>query len=164
MEDSGRVRIADFGLAQLTKNMHSLRPIPHQGGLTMRWAAPEVWREEDYSRKADVFSFAMVMIEVLLEQRAVWELGLIRAYEGILWRSSIQRPYVFRCCGYYGARRASAAADAPNSYRKNMVINQTLLGARPSLAPRGYRSLADPPHSVSPSSTLAVTCLSDCVQ
>ena len=76
MEDSGRVRIADFGLAKLTKNLHSLRSASHQGGLTMRWAAPEVWKEEEYSKKADVFSLAMVMIEVLLGRRAVRELGL----------------------------------------------------------------------------------------
>ena len=70
MEDSGRVRVTDFGLAKLTKIMHSSRSASHQGGLTMLWAAPEVWEMGDYSKEADVFSFAMVMIEVLLEQRA----------------------------------------------------------------------------------------------
>ena len=71
MENSGCVRIADFGLTKLTKNMHSLRSASLNGGLTMRWAAPEVWREEEYSQKADVFSLAMVMIEVFFKQRAV---------------------------------------------------------------------------------------------
>ena len=70
MENSGCVRIADFGLAKLIKNMHSLRSASLKGGLTMRWAAPEVWRVEEHSQKADVFSLAMVMIEVFLEQRA----------------------------------------------------------------------------------------------
>ena len=64
MESSGNVRIADFGLAKITHNPDSIRNHSIQNGLTMRWAAPEVWNEGKYSEKADIFSFAMVMIEV----------------------------------------------------------------------------------------------------
>ena len=65
VEDSGHIFITDFSLAKITKNPNSARSTSSQCGFTMRWVAPEVWlNEEDYSEKADVFSFAMVMIEV----------------------------------------------------------------------------------------------------
>ena len=64
MEDSGHVRIADFGLARITRDLNSTRTASYQAGFTMRWAAPEVLIGEEYGNKADVFSFAMVMIEV----------------------------------------------------------------------------------------------------
>ena len=163
---SGRVRIADFGLAKLAKNLHTLRTASRQDGFTPRWVAPEVWREEEYSKEADIFSLAMVMIEVFLDDvlRESWGLLSFCADEGILWSSSIQGPFIFKRCDYHVARRASTTADAPNSHRKNMVIDPTLLGARPSLAPRNYRGLADSPHSVSPSSTIAAAHPSNRVQ
>ena len=58
----GRARIADFGLAMVTKNIDSI-PSASQN-LSPRWTAPEVLREGKYSKEADVFSFAMVMYEV----------------------------------------------------------------------------------------------------
>ena len=60
VEESGHVLIADFGLTKVTKNLNS-----------MRWVAPEVWNEGSYSEKADIFSFAMVMIEVRHRQYTV---------------------------------------------------------------------------------------------
>ena len=64
VENSGHVRIADFGLAKITKNPNPTRTPSDQNGSTMRWAAPEVLSNGEYSEKADIFSFAMVMIEV----------------------------------------------------------------------------------------------------
>ena len=64
VEDTGRVLIADFGLTKITKNPNSIWDPSLQNGPSMRWAAPEVWREMKYSKKADIFSFGMVMIEV----------------------------------------------------------------------------------------------------
>ena len=62
-------------------------------GHTARWTAPEILNEgEPYSREADVFSFAMVMIEVRHES-AIWvELGLlpVRTTAGVYRRSSVQ--------------------------------------------------------------------------
>ena len=62
--DSGHARIADFGLATVTQNPDSVRSVSGQHGHTVRWAAPEVLNEGIYSKEADIFSFAMVMIEV----------------------------------------------------------------------------------------------------
>ena len=63
MDYSGDARIADFGFATVTQNLDSVQSAKCQRG-TLQWTAPEVLNEEPYSKEADVFSFAMVMIEV----------------------------------------------------------------------------------------------------
>ena len=63
MDDSGNARIADFGFATVTQNLDSMQSAHCQRG-TPRWTAPEVLDEGSYSKEADIFSFAMVMIEV----------------------------------------------------------------------------------------------------
>jgi serine/threonine protein kinase len=64
VDSSGHARIADFGLATVTQNMDSTRSATCHHGHTARWAAPEVLNEGAYTKEADIFSFAMVMIEV----------------------------------------------------------------------------------------------------
>ena len=68
VENTGQVRIADFGLAKIARNLDSMRSASYQSGFTARWVAPEVWNTGECSKPADIFSFAMVMIEV----RGVW--------------------------------------------------------------------------------------------
>ena len=63
MDDSGNARIADFGFATVTQNLDSVQSAQCQRG-TPRWTAPEILDEGPYSKEADIFSFAMVMIEV----------------------------------------------------------------------------------------------------
>ena len=62
VDNSGNARIADFGLATVTQNQDSVRNTSCQH--TPRWTAPEVSRGGAYTKEADIFSFAMVMIEV----------------------------------------------------------------------------------------------------
>ena len=57
-------RIADFGIATVTKNLDSIRTETRQDVHTPRWSAPEIIREQNPSKESDVYSFAMVMIEV----------------------------------------------------------------------------------------------------
>ena len=64
VENSGHILIKDFYLAKITQNPDSVRSASPQDGFSILWAAPEVWSNGDYNEKADVFSFAMVMIEV----------------------------------------------------------------------------------------------------
>ena len=62
---SGHARITDFGLASVTRNLDSIRSASDDQGHTARWTAPEILNEQGtYSKEADVFSLAMVMIEV----------------------------------------------------------------------------------------------------
>ena len=63
VDDSGRARITDFGLAAMPQDS-----APKRGFLddhNARWTAPEILHDYGtYSKEADVFALAMVMIEV----------------------------------------------------------------------------------------------------
>ena len=64
VDDSGNALIADFGLAMITQNPDSVLSISRQRGHTPQWTAPEILNDGMHSKEADIFSFAMVMIEV----------------------------------------------------------------------------------------------------
>ena len=63
VDDSGRARITDFGQAKVAQSLDTIQSASRHGN-TPRWAAPEVLEEQPPSKEADIFSFAMVMIEV----------------------------------------------------------------------------------------------------
>ena len=65
MDASGNARITDFGLAIVAQDLDSLRRGSDECGDSARWIAPEILENRGtYSKEADVFSFAMVTIEV----------------------------------------------------------------------------------------------------
>ena len=56
--------MTDFGFTSVVRGLNSVL-VPELQGCTLRWAAPEVIRGEGGStQEADVYSFAMVVIEV----------------------------------------------------------------------------------------------------
>jgi len=63
VDDFGHARIADFGLANVARNPHSKGSASGHDAYTAQWAAPEVLMDGTYSKEADIFSFAMVVIE-----------------------------------------------------------------------------------------------------
>ena len=64
VDDSGRVRIADFGSATIAQDLDSTENTTSARGHTLRWTAPEILNGGVASKEGDIFSFAMVMIEV----------------------------------------------------------------------------------------------------
>lgn len=64
VDDSGRARIADPGLAMIAKDLSSFPSASHHHGPIPQWPAPEVLEEGNYGKEADIFSFAMVAVEV----------------------------------------------------------------------------------------------------
>lgn len=64
VDDSGQARIADFGFATVARSLDSIRSASNQRGHSVRWAAPEILKGGKHSKEADIFSLAMVMIEV----------------------------------------------------------------------------------------------------
>jgi len=65
VDTTGRARITDCGLAVVTRNFDSIRSAPDEHGHSTRWTAPEILANRGtFSKEADVFSFAMVLIEV----------------------------------------------------------------------------------------------------
>ena len=76
VDHSGHARIVDFGLAMVTQNLDSVQSASLQRDYTPRWVAPEILKEEGtYSKEADIFSFAMVMIEVRHRRSATQSFG-----------------------------------------------------------------------------------------
>ena len=65
MDAVGHVRITDFGLTTVTQNLDAMRKASDEDEDSARWIAPEILDGRGtYSKEADVFSFAMVTIEV----------------------------------------------------------------------------------------------------
>jgi serine/threonine protein kinase len=64
VDESGKARITDFGLAAIARNPHSQRSTLDEDGHTARWCVPEVLKSEPVSKESDVFSFGMIIVEV----------------------------------------------------------------------------------------------------
>ena len=65
MDATGHARITDFGLAVVTRDLDSVRNTSVERDHNVRWIAPEILSDQGtYSKEADVFLFAGVMIEV----------------------------------------------------------------------------------------------------
>ena len=78
VDTTGHAMITDCGLAVLD----SIRSTPDENGHSaLRWMAPEILANQGtFSKEADVFSFAMVMIEVRSGFRIdTWRISFIRA-------------------------------------------------------------------------------------
>lgn len=66
-DDSGHLKVADFGVSKLLKVTSRLkedRPVTLQS-TSCRYVAPEVFRNEEYDTKVDVFSFALILQEMI---------------------------------------------------------------------------------------------------
>ena len=63
--------------------------VPVENGYTPRWTAPEIFRGTAIPNKeTDVFSFAMVAIEVGRRSIA-WRLASLPVNSGFLWGGSV---------------------------------------------------------------------------
>jgi serine/threonine protein kinase len=65
---TGRAQITDIGLSMAAHNLDAIQSSSVDHGHDVRWIAPEIFSGGGgaYSKESDVFSFAMVMIEVRL--------------------------------------------------------------------------------------------------
>ncbi|KAH6773585.1 Integrin-linked protein kinase family [Perilla frutescens var. hirtella] len=66
-DDSGHLKVADFGVSKLLKVANRIReerPLTCQDS-SCRYVAPEVFRNQDYDTKVDVFSFALILQELI---------------------------------------------------------------------------------------------------
>ena len=77
VDDTGHARITDFGLSTVTQDLDSAPDLSEGHGYSIRWNPPEILSEGGtYGKEADIFSFAMVMIEVSYEWVICAELWL----------------------------------------------------------------------------------------
>ncbi|KAI3710096.1 hypothetical protein L2E82_39870 [Cichorium intybus] len=65
--DSGHLKVADFGISELFKVTEKVKQekLMTYHDTTWRYVAPEVFRNEDYDTKVDVFSFALILQEMI---------------------------------------------------------------------------------------------------
>lgn len=67
-DDSGHLKVADFGLSKLvivaTRTIKEDKPVGCQE-TSWRYLAPEVHKNEEYDTKVDVFSFALILQEMI---------------------------------------------------------------------------------------------------
>lgn len=62
-DDSGHLKVADFGVSRLL-TVKEDRPLSCLEA-SCRYIAPEVFKNEDYDTKVDVFSFALILQEMI---------------------------------------------------------------------------------------------------
>jgi len=62
--DAGQARITDFCFVTVTADMDIELSTSRPRNDVLRWTAPEILNGEKHSRESDIFSLAMVMIEV----------------------------------------------------------------------------------------------------
>lgn len=66
-DDSRHLKVADFGVSKLLKAANRIkqdRPLTFYD-TSRRYMAPELFRNEDYDTKVDVFSFALILQEMI---------------------------------------------------------------------------------------------------
>lgn len=66
-DDSGSLKVADFGVSRMlkvTSRVKEDRPLTCQDN-SCRYVAPEVFKNEEYDTKVDVFSFALILQEMI---------------------------------------------------------------------------------------------------
>ncbi|KAH9613709.1 hypothetical protein KSS87_002740 [Heliosperma pusillum] len=66
-DDSGHLKVADFGVSKLLKASQGAvenRAVSYSDSLC-RYMAPELFRNEDYNTNVDVFSFALILQEMI---------------------------------------------------------------------------------------------------
>ncbi|XP_073056104.1 serine/threonine-protein kinase 12-like [Primulina eburnea] len=66
-DDSGNLKVADFGVSKLLEVANRVkedRPLSCQD-TSCRYVAPEVFKNEEYDTKVDVFSFALILQEMI---------------------------------------------------------------------------------------------------
>ena len=63
MDDFGHALITGFSCATI-EGQDSAKDDSGKYGFNVQWTAPEILNEGTLSKRADIFSFAMVMIEV----------------------------------------------------------------------------------------------------
>jgi serine/threonine protein kinase len=65
-DDAQELKVGDFGLSKLIdmKHLHDVYKMTGETG-SYRYMAPEVFRHEKYDKSVDVFSFAMILYEMM---------------------------------------------------------------------------------------------------
>eukprot|EP00640_Fibrocapsa_japonica_P001042 CAMPEP_0113936312 /NCGR_PEP_ID=MMETSP1339-20121228/3242_1 /TAXON_ID=94617 /ORGANISM="Fibrocapsa japonica" /LENGTH=517 /DNA_ID=CAMNT_0000938735 /DNA_START=77 /DNA_END=1630 /DNA_ORIENTATION=- /assembly_acc=CAM_ASM_000762 len=90
------VRLMDFGLAQIVDRQFRCKPTTLKGSGdevgTKRYMAPEIGRGEEYHEKVDVYSFSMILWEVLTLHKPFFHRHAT-SFENYVWHNH-ERPHL----------------------------------------------------------------------
>lgn len=131
-DTNGVLKLFDFGLAKEldTRQKNATGLYEMSGGTgSRRYMAPEVARSEPYHLSADMYSFAIVLWEVLCFEKAYWEMTLDEHKETVLdgeerpkvvlkWSMSLQS--LFQACWH------KDATIRPSAKRVQKMLQQEL--------------------------------------
>ncbi|XP_020202149.1 G-type lectin S-receptor-like serine/threonine-protein kinase LECRK2 [Cajanus cajan] len=81
MDEAWTAKISDFGLARLLKSDHSIMKKEDDG--TSKYLAPEWQKDAPISVKFDIYSFGMVLLEIVCRRRSI-EMNVSSAEEILL--------------------------------------------------------------------------------
>ncbi|KAK3118158.1 hypothetical protein QOZ80_9BG0695110 [Eleusine coracana subsp. coracana] len=70
--DGFEAKLADFGLARVVKGSPAASHVSTQAAGTAGYVAPEIWAGVGATAKADVYSFGILMIEIVTGHRPSW--------------------------------------------------------------------------------------------
>jgi hypothetical protein len=126
LDQHDRVKVADFGVARRLGS-HSGDSMTAETG-TYRWMAPEVIKHAKYDRKVDVFSFGIVLWELLSGELPYAELSPLQAAAAVVSE---------------GLRPALAAAEPPAPAPPLPGALQALMAACWALAPPARPEFTD---------------------
>ncbi|KAF8063034.1 STY17 [Scenedesmus sp. PABB004] len=111
LDENGTVKIADFGVARMIEtNGH----MTAETG-TYRWMAPEVIEHKPYDEKADVFSFGVVLWELLTCKIPYSDMTPLQAAVGVVQKGL--RPAIPQSCPPQLASMMAACWDASPLHR-----------------------------------------------
>ncbi|KAI8470540.1 MAG: kinase-like domain-containing protein [Monoraphidium minutum] len=111
LDDNGTVKIADFGVARMIESNGHMTA---ETG-TYRWMAPEVIEHKPYDEKADVFSFGVVLWELLTCKIPYSDMTPLQAAVGVVQKGL--RPALPQNCPQAVADTMLACWDASPAHR-----------------------------------------------
>jgi tRNA A-37 threonylcarbamoyl transferase component Bud32 len=137
LDKSFQVKVADFGLSfsskkkartkplaadhKDTKTLQTTADLPNDIFGTPEWMAPEVMQGEHYDEKIDVYSFGVLLTELLTRQKPFSDQFKIKCYQDVFdqvldngavptipeWSTRFIKPLVVSCLSHEPSRRPS---------------------------------------------------------
>ena len=154
INDNGRACLAGFSLLmtipdELTTPSSASSSDTTRWTGAVQWSAPEVLNDEAVHKETDIFSLAMVIIEVRVRRSTVDKSRLTCVSPGLHWSGSVWQYSTYHGHGGNNARQAPSTTETSGGHRKVVEFDQTVLEGRPSLAPGSSGSPASSPRFVS---------------
>merc|ERR1712100_351299 len=114
VDDNYRIKICDFGFCQVKDPQ--LKRLQSKGAVgTLMYMAPELLRNEDFSEKIDVYSFGLILWEIITRDKLFPDIGekdAVKLKEMVL---SGQRPIIPDEYGFIKNLIESCWADSPDA-------------------------------------------------